>query len=103
MKLKICCNLQVISNLCAKYEHPPSKNERGVLFSRNKIDFHLNIWHCPLIPRSYLYCKLHMIGNHFADYEHPRSKNKREIRVTDRIQALLNVTLTFDSNVILVI
>ena len=38
----LCCNLHTISNHFAKYVHPPSKNERGIRVSSNKIGF-LNI------------------------------------------------------------
>ena len=33
------CNIHTISNCCAKYEQPPSKNERGVHFTSSKTDF----------------------------------------------------------------
>ena len=80
MICNVFCYSHTISNNCAKYEHPLSKNEGGVRVTSHKLIISIFVSIFDLVFDTNgkavirnLCCNLHPIGNYCAIYEHPQS------------------------------
>ena len=88
-------NLYTIRNICAKYEQPLSKNERGFRVTSHKTDNkYLTLIFDPKVTsvQRKPCCNLYNMGNYCAKYVHPRSKHEREYT----LQAVLQILRKFD-------